>query len=52
MHHRTQTPPGEGARNLQVAIKDMHVRGAGLVGASAGFGMYLAALAVRFGFRV
>ena len=26
------------------AIKDMHVRGAGLVGATAGFGMYLAAL--------
>ncbi|KAJ1469941.1 hypothetical protein T484DRAFT_1849821 [Baffinella frigidus] len=30
---------------MAVAIKDMHVRGAGLVGASAGFGMYLAALA-------
>ncbi len=27
-----------------VAIKDMHVRGAGLIGATAGFGMYLAAL--------
>ncbi len=27
------------------AIKDMHVRGAGLIGATAGFGMYLAALA-------
>ena len=26
------------------AIKDMHVRGAGLIGASAGYGMYLAAL--------
>ncbi len=26
-----------------VAIKDMHVRGAGLIGATAGFGMYLAA---------
>lgn len=26
------------------AIKDMHVRGAGLIGATAGFGMYLAAL--------
>ncbi|MDH3711515.1 MAG: S-methyl-5-thioribose-1-phosphate isomerase [Cyclobacteriaceae bacterium] len=26
------------------AIKDMHVRGAGLIGAAAGFGMYLAAL--------
>ncbi len=26
------------------AIKDMHVRGAGLIGAAAGFGMYIAAL--------
>jgi len=26
------------------AIKDMHVRGAGLIGATAGFGMYLASL--------
>jgi methylthioribose-1-phosphate isomerase len=27
------------------AIRDMHVRGAGLIGASAGYGMYLAAIA-------
>jgi len=27
-----------------VAIKDMHIRGAGLIGAAAGFGMYLATL--------
>jgi methylthioribose-1-phosphate isomerase len=27
-----------------VAIKDMHVRGAGLIGVTAGYGMYLAAL--------
>ncbi len=27
-----------------IAIRDMHVRGAGLIGATAGFGMYLAAL--------
>ncbi len=26
------------------AIKDMHVRGAGLIGAAAGYGMYIAAL--------
>ncbi len=33
------------------AIRDMHVRGAGLIGAAAGFGMYLAALAApRDGF--
>ncbi len=30
---------------MAVAIRDMHVRGAGLIGAAAGFGMYLAALA-------
>lgn len=29
---------------LAIAIKDMHVRGAGLIGATAGYGMYLAAL--------
>lgn len=28
------------------AIKDMHIRGAGLIGITAGFGMYLAALSV------
>lgn len=30
--------------DVAVAIKDMHVRGAGLIGAAAGFGMYLATL--------
>ena len=30
---------------VAVAIRDMHVRGAGLIGATAGYGMYLAALA-------
>jgi len=29
---------------VAVAIRDMHVRGAGLIGAAAGYGMYLAAL--------
>ena len=29
---------------VAVAIKEMHVRGAGLIGATAGYGMYLAAL--------
>lgn len=29
-------------KEMVVAIKDMHVRGAGLIGAAAGFGMYLA----------
>ena len=31
------------------AIKDMHVRGAGLIGATAGFGMYLAAVNAKDG---
>ena len=30
---------------MATAIRDMHVRGAGLIGAAAGFGMYLAAVA-------
>jgi methylthioribose-1-phosphate isomerase len=29
---------------MAIALRDMHVRGAGLIGASAGYGMYLAAL--------
>jgi len=29
---------------MTIAIKDMHVRGAGLIGAAAGYGLYLAAL--------
>ena len=32
------------AEQMAIAIREMHVRGAGLIGASAGFGMYLAAL--------
>jgi len=32
-----------------VAIREMHVRGAGLIGATAGYGMYLAALAAAAG---
>ncbi|MDX9940725.1 MAG: S-methyl-5-thioribose-1-phosphate isomerase [Bacteroidales bacterium] len=30
--------------DMVMAIRDMHLRGAGLIGAAAGFGMYLAAL--------
>lgn len=30
--------------DVAIAIKDMHVRGAGLIGATAGYGMYMAAL--------
>src|SRR5947199_10258128 len=29
---------------MATAIREMHVRGAGLIGASAGYGMYLAAM--------
>ncbi len=32
--------------DVYTAIKDMHVRGAGLIGATAAYGMYLAALAI------
>ncbi len=32
---------------MAVAIREMHVRGAGLIGAAAGYGMYLAMLAGR-----
>lgn len=32
------------AEQMITAIRDMHVRGAGLIGAAAGFGMYLATL--------
>jgi methylthioribose-1-phosphate isomerase len=33
-----------GVEQMAMAIREMHVRGAGLIGASAGYGMYLAAL--------
>ena len=35
---------GDRSTDVAVAIADMHVRGAGLIGATAGYGMYLAAL--------
>src|SRR5437667_1835530 len=34
---------------MATAIREMHVRGAGLIGASAGYGMYLAALEAECG---
>jgi len=36
-------------KQMATAIRDMHVRGAGLIGASAGYGMYLAALEAASG---
>ena len=34
---------------MAIAIKDMHVRGAGLIGAAGGYGMYLATLEQKIG---
>lgn len=34
----------ETVNQVAIAIKDMHVRGAGLIGAAAGYGMYLATM--------
>ncbi len=42
--HRFVIEELRSVNDIAVAIKDMHVRGAGLIGATAGFGMYLAAL--------
>src|SRR5437764_8577823 len=36
-------------QEMAAAIKEMHVRGAGLIGAAAGYGMYLATLSARSG---
>lgn len=32
---------------MEIAIKDMHLRGAGLIGAAAAYGMYLASLKIN-----
>ena len=37
----------ETVEQMAVAIREMHVRGAGLIGAAAGFGMYLGAVEAR-----
>jgi methylthioribose-1-phosphate isomerase len=34
-------------QDMEVAIKDMHLRGAGLIGAAAAYGMYLATLEIN-----
>jgi methylthioribose-1-phosphate isomerase len=34
-------------QQMEVAIKDMHLRGAGLIGAAAAYGMYLATLEIK-----
>jgi methylthioribose-1-phosphate isomerase len=40
--HRFVTENIRSVNDMVTAIKEMHVRGAGLIGAAAGFGMYLA----------
>lgn len=42
--HRFVTEDIHSVSEMATAIKDMHVRGAGLIGAAAGYGMYLATL--------
>jgi len=42
--HRFVVDDLQNVDDIAAAIKEMHVRGAGLIGATAGFGMYLAAL--------
>ncbi len=44
--HRFVVEDLRSAGEVITAISDMHVRGAGLIGAAAGYGMYLAALEV------
>src|SRR5258708_23004791 len=41
--HRFVIEEVRSVEQMAAAIRDMHVRGAGLIGASAGYGMYLAA---------
>ena len=45
--HRFETMDLETIEDFIVAIREMYVRGAGLIGATAGFGMYVAALNVH-----
>lgn len=42
--HRFEIEELHTTNDFVVAIKDMHVRGAGLIGATAGYGMYIALL--------
>ena len=47
--HKFVIEPLSTLEDAVAAIKDMHVRGAGLIGATAGFGMYLAAVNAKNG---
>src|SRR4030095_11509336 len=42
--HRFVIEEGRTVERMATGIREMHVRGAGLIGASAGYGMYLAAI--------
>jgi len=45
--HKFEIEDLKNLKEMCAAIKDMHLRGAGLIGAAAGYGMYLAALEVE-----
>ena len=45
--HRFVVEDVSTVEQMAAAIRDMHVRGAGLIGAAAGYGIYLAALAAE-----
>src|SRR5437667_5820657 len=45
--HRFVIEDVRSVEQVATAIREMHVRGAGLIGASAGYGMYLAAIEAR-----
>ncbi len=45
--HRFLLEELRSVHDVEVAIRDMHVRGAGLIGAAAGYGMYLATLELQ-----
>ena len=47
--HRFVVEEVRTAEQMATAIREMHVRGAGLIGASAGYGMYLAAIEAAAG---
>lgn len=49
--HRFVTEDVRTVEQMATAIREMHVRGAGLIGATAGYGMYLATIdaATRMG---
>src|SRR3989344_4106386 len=42
--HQFVTEELKTVQDVAVAIKDMHIKGAGLIGVTAGYGMYIAAL--------